>query len=1004
MVAPPPTLKEDADWQGPILPGQVYVNLKSMKWCMLPLPEIPEALEHYQRIQSLSQLQQHRQEGETGVETQQPAIDDHDDTKKPANLHEGHVTQPQYVRANTLGSPPQTFSFSGFSQQYQQLRDSTSSVQQAPYKQRRYTGNALEPVNPSYGDAYLNASPQVSDGSVPSKRLGDDNPIRPGDRKRRNTVPVNAYRNGGQGQGNGQSTTTRRMTTTMGPPPTFVGSTPVLIAGARIAQEALSGQPPHYNAAAMPPPPRPVWTANSAVASPVRSAGIDGFGSSEHSPFLILTHTVLNPSHLSSSPHSTYMNTGGSSGQPNVYPVNKSSRSVNSNPSVRTAVSQTYVVVHDAEVSRRVYEELVKLFKGVKAEIDRNRGANRPKEVPCWCRRRNCETSLEQEMCTQLHRYAWQIWQPLRQIPEAWTGKVRNQMLKISFEDLSVEQQRILRESNQPEGCTSLTDIFARIRRNELGTIDKSHFETFRNLGPRAIKLVKRLLDNDDYLYSNRQSNLLETLAARSVYSTINIQSLPQGNTVSDTSHIPVVLQETPLDLAGAVPIDFMPLANMIEDEIDGHGYHNFLRHPSGFPAVSGTCPPSMVVSNHRHSQLKLHSSPAHSEKNNSQDLGGHAQPVNYQLIGSAISTSPQLNYRDYGNGSESVDQAIPSEPEDPHKRFLGPETSSKVYALFEKLFREVEAMLNDESKGAVATPTTRFGRCWCSGKARPAMPCKTNVCEMSEACAKQILAVLTDSGETWTQLVLKQMLKLDPESIRGELRLLLPSTEYTSLSDIFGMLRTWRRCRSTSSPYYQIFKALGPRVSKLVSDLPFDDSIAYLNAPNGSQGFSRTSASPNTFRIGSALVTQNSATSAALPPTTERCRTLTPESLIAEGAYGTVLHPLDVNVANAQHEQIRYTDRTRTSTGSRPQSAEITGRHEPNPLSVQAQYSLPASAPGTHYTEAFGAPWFIPGNDGTIIDSSFDPLEPYLPGDLVSLHQPTLDWNLANSSAASRY
>lgn len=246
-------------------------------------------------------------------------------------------------------------------------------------------------------------------------------------------------------------------------------------------------------------------------------------------------------------------------------------------------------------------------------------------------------------------------------------------------------------------------------------------------------------------------------------------------------------------------------------------------------------------------------------------------------------------------------------------------------------------------------------------------------------------------------------MLKLDPESIREELRLLLPSTEYTSLSDIFVMLRTWHRCRSTSSPYYQIFKALGPRVSKLVSDLPFDDSIAYLNAPNGSQGFSRTSASPNTFRTGSALVTQNSATSAALPPTTERCRTLTPESLIAEGAYGTVLHPLDVNVANAQYQQIRYTDRTMTFTGSRPQSAEITGRHERNPLSVQAQYSLPASALGTHYTEASGAPWFIPGNEGTIIDSSFDPLGPYLPGDLVSLH-PTLDWDLANSSAASRY
>lgn len=348
-------------------------------------------------------------------------------------------------------------------------------------------------------------------------------------------------------------------------------------------------------------------------------------------------------------------------------------------------------------------------------------------------------------------------------------------MLKISFEDLSVEQQRILRESNQPEGCTSLTDIFARIKCNELGTVDKSHFETFKNLGPRAIKLVKRLLDDDDYINSNRQSNSLEILAARSVYSTINIQSLSQGNTVSDASQIPVVLQETPSGLAGAVPIDFMPLANMIENEIDGHGYHNcerhaipracltninalsiVLRHPSGFPAVSGTCPPSMVVSNHRHSQLELHGSAAHSEQNNSQDLGGHAQPVNYQLTGSAISTSPQLNYHDYGNGSESVDQAIPSEPEDPHKRFLGLETSSKVYALFEKLFREVEAMLNDESKGAVATPTTRFGRCWCSGKARPAMSrhCKTNVCEMSEACAKQILAVLTDSGETWTQLV----------------------------------------------------------------------------------------------------------------------------------------------------------------------------------------------------------------------------------------------------------
>lgn len=467
MVAPPPTLHEDADWQGP-LSAQVYVNLKSMKWCMLPLPEIPEALEYCQQIRSLSQLPLKQREGETGVETQQPAIDDHDDTKKPASLYGGHVTQPQYVRANTLGSPPQTFSFSGFSQQDQQLGDSTSSVQQAPYKQRRYTGNALEPVNPSYGDAYPNASPQVSDGSVPSKRLGDDNPIRPGDRKRRNTVaspppglqqvpyvtarvPVNAFRNGGQGQGNGQSTTTRRMTTTMGPPPTFVGSTPVLIAGARIAQEALSGQPPHYNAAAMPPPPRPVWTANSAVASPVRSAGIDGFGSSEHSPFLILTHTVLkyvttaskhirsfsegisrsltsiSPSHLSSSPHSTYMNTGGSSGQPNVYPVNRSSRSVNSNPSVRTAVSQTYIVVHDAEVSRKVYEELVKLFKGVKAEIDRNRGANRPKEVPCWCRRRKCGTSLEQEMCTQLLWYACQITQLLRQIPEAWIGNVRSQ-------------------------------------------------------------------------------------------------------------------------------------------------------------------------------------------------------------------------------------------------------------------------------------------------------------------------------------------------------------------------------------------------------------------------------------------------------------------------------------------------------------------------------------------------------------------------------------------------
>ncbi|KAJ9114672.1 hypothetical protein QFC22_005548 [Naganishia vaughanmartiniae] len=218
-VPPPPTLNTDANWQGPILPGCIYINFPSRQWCMLPVPDVS---------QELLQLQQLQREGETAIETRRGGETIENESGSVVGKAK---TRHHHRRATTLGSlvaasPP-------FSHLSHQEGSTSPETPQASPKRRRFTGPLEEPFHPLADNSWRHDALSASGLLTGYQQTDVRPPVMKPYQTRRNT-DASTLNPVPYGRGSWNASEQSRTSAGMGPTK-IMGSSPVPIA---------VGQPP----------------------------------------------------------------------------------------------------------------------------------------------------------------------------------------------------------------------------------------------------------------------------------------------------------------------------------------------------------------------------------------------------------------------------------------------------------------------------------------------------------------------------------------------------------------------------------------------------------------------------------------------------------------------------------------------------------------------------------------------------------------------------------------